>query len=299
MSLRHSWKGFLKLSLVTVPVKAYPVSVSGAEIHLNQLHGCCKSRIKYKKTCPLHGDVVAADIVSGYEFATDQYVVVDPDELEQLRTESDKAIQIDAFIRMGTLDAIYAAGKSHYLVADGPVAHKGYAVLYRGMVDEKSQAIAQVVMNGKEQLVWLRPLDGLIVMTQLSYDNQITRPAALADDVCQTEVVAEELQLLRTLMTTRTPEKFDLAHYQDRYTQKLTQLIEAKVAGKEIIAAPTATPMQVINLVEALRQSVAATQKAAPKKEKLDSGSAKKKSSPAKSKPARGRKNALATAAME
>src|SRR5580698_7969853 len=201
MSLRHSWKGFLKLSLVTVPVKAYPVAVSGVEIHLNQLHDCCKSRIKYKKTCPLHGDVASSDIVSGYEFATDQYVVVDPDKLEQLRTESDKAIQIDAFIRTGTLDAIYAAGKSHYLVADGPVAHKGYAVLYRGMVDEKSQAIAQVVMNGKEQLVWLRPLDGLIVMTQLSYDNQITRPAALADDVCQTEVVAEELQLLRTLMT--------------------------------------------------------------------------------------------------
>src|SRR6202050_2611825 len=69
MSMRHSWKGFLKLSLVTVPVKAYPVSVSGAEIHLNQLHGCCKSRIKYKKTCPLHGEVASSDIVSGYEFA--------------------------------------------------------------------------------------------------------------------------------------------------------------------------------------------------------------------------------------
>jgi len=118
-------------------------------------------------------------------------------------------------------------------------------------------------MNGKEQLVWLRPLDGLIVMTQLSYDGQITKPAALADEVCKTEVVAEELQLLRTLMVTRTPEKFDLARYQDRYTQKLTQLIEAKVAGKEISAAPAITPMQVINLVEALRQSVAQTQKAA------------------------------------
>ena len=199
MSMRHSWKGFLKLSLVTVPVKAYPVAVSGAEIHLNQLHGCCKSRIKYKKTCPLHGEVASSDIVSGYEFATDQYVVVDPDELDQLRTESDKAIQIDAFIRTGTLDAIYASGKSYYLVADGPVAYKGYAVLWRGMVDEKRQAIAQVVMHGKEQLVWLRPLDGLIVMTQLSYDNQITKPAALADEVCKTEVVAEELQLLRTL----------------------------------------------------------------------------------------------------
>ena len=154
-------------------------------------------------------------------------------------------------------------------------------------------------MNSKEQLVWLRPLDGLIVMTQLSYDGQITKPAALADEVCQTEVVAEELQLLRTLMATRTPETFDLARYQDGYTQKLTQLIEAKVAGKEIIAAPATTPMQVINLVEALRQSVAEMQKAASKKEKPDAGSAKKKPSPAKTKLAAGRKRSLAAAAVE
>jgi len=165
------------------------------------------------------------------------------------------------------------------------------------MVDEKRQAIAQVVMHGKEQLVWLRPLDGLIVMTQLSYDNQITKPGALGDEVCKTEVVAEELQLLRTLMAARTPEKFDLARYQDRYTQKLTQLIEAKVAGKEIIAAPMATPMQVINLVEALRQSVAATQQTASKKEKPDALSAKKKNS-GKTKPAGGRKVAIVPAAV-
>ena len=299
MSMRHSWKGFLQLSLVTIPVKAYPVSASGADLHLNQLHGCCKSRIKYQKTCPLHGEVPASDIVSGYEFATDQYVVVDPDELDQLRTESDKAIQIDAFIRTGTLDAIYANGKSYYLVADGPVAHPGYAVLWRGLVDQKRQAIAQVVMHGKEQIVWLRPLEGLIVMSQLSYDGQITKPAALADEVCKTEVAAEQQQLLRTLMAACTPEKFDLARYQDRYTQKLTQLIEAKVAGQEIVAAPAATPMQVINLVEALRQSVSQTQKIAPKKEPQDAETAQKKTAPAKSKPAAGRKKAIATTARE
>jgi DNA end-binding protein Ku len=299
MSMRHSWKGFLKLSLVTVPVKAYPVSVSGADIHLNQLHRCCKSRIKYKKTCPLHGEVVPGDIVSGYEFAKDQYVVVDPDELEQLRTESDKAIQIDAFIRPGTLDAIYANGKSYYLVADGPVAHQGYAVLWRGMVEEKHQAIAQVVLHGKEQIVWLRPLEGLIVMTQLSYDGEITKPAALADDVCQREVVPEEMQLMRALMATCTPAKFDLAKYQDRYTQKLTQLIEAKVAGKEIVAAPATAQLQVINLMEALRKSVAATQQSAQKMDKEAVESAQKKTSSAKTKAAAGRKKSIASASME
>ena len=119
-----------------------------------------------------------------------------------------------------------------------------------------------------------------------------------ADDVSKTEVAPEEMQLLRTLMAACTPEKFDLAKYQDRYTQKLTQLIEAKVAGQEIVAAPATTQVQVINLVEALRQSLAETQKTAPKKEK-DAGSAKKKTVPAKSKPAAGRKKAIATASME
>ena len=294
MSMRYSWKGFLKLSLVTIPVKAYPVSASGADLHLNQLHGCCKSRIKYKKTCPLHNKVASGDIVSSYEFATDQYVVVDPDELEKLRTESDKAIQIEAFIRTGTLATIYANGKSYYLVADGPVAHQGYAVLWRGMVEEKRQAIAQVLMHGKEQIVWLRPLDGLIVMTQLSYDGQITKPAALADEVSKTEVAAEERQLLRALMAACTPEKFDLAKYQDRYTQKLTQLIEAKVAGKEIVAAPATAQMQVINLMEALRKSVAATQQSAQEKDKEDVGAAQKKTSSAKTKAAAGRKKSHA-----
>jgi DNA end-binding protein Ku len=100
-------------------------------------------------------------------------------------------------------------------------------------------------------------------------------------------------------MAACTPEKFDLAKYQDRYTQKLTQLIEAKVAGKEIVAAPATTQMPVFNLVEALRQSVAETQKAAPKKEKQDAGSPKKKTAPAKSKRVAGRKLSIATATVE
>jgi DNA end-binding protein Ku len=262
MSRRHSWKGFVKLSLVTIPVKAYPVAASGDEIHLHQLHAACQSRVKYKKTCPLHGELAPSDIVSGYEYARDRYVVVDADELDKLRTESDKAIQIDAFIAAGTLDPIYANGKSYYLAPDGPVAQKGYAVLWRGMVEEKRHALAEVVMHGKEHVVWLRPLDGVIVVSQLYYDSQITQPAALLAEVPKTEPVPQEMQLLRMLMAKCTPKTFALANYQDRYTAKLTQWIEAKVAGKEIVAAPANEPGPVINLVQALQQSLAAADKA-------------------------------------
>src|ERR1700722_2188814 len=108
--MRYKSKGFVTLSLVTISVKFYPAAVSGNEVHLHQLHAGCQSRVKYKKTCPLHGDLTQGDIVSGYEFAKDRFVVVDPEELDKLRTENDKAIQIDAFIPVGTLDSIYANG---------------------------------------------------------------------------------------------------------------------------------------------------------------------------------------------
>src|SRR6516162_9185570 len=111
MAARSAWKGFLKLSLVSLPVKAYTATASGGgEIHLNQLHAPCNSRIQYKKTCPLHGEVKGEEIVSGYEYGKGQYVIVDTEELDKLRTEDDKAIKIDAFITPDTLDPLYANG---------------------------------------------------------------------------------------------------------------------------------------------------------------------------------------------
>jgi len=151
MSARSCWKGFIKLSLVAVPVKAYPAATSGGgEIHLHQLHAGCHRRIQYKKVCPEHGEVAMAAIVSGYEHAKDRYVVVDPDELEQLRTPADHAIAIDRFIAPDALDLVYASGRSYYLVPDGPVGQKAYAVLHRAMVAERRYGLAQVVLHRRE-----------------------------------------------------------------------------------------------------------------------------------------------------
>ena len=116
MAARSSWKGFLKLSLVSVPVKAYPVTTSGGgDIHLNQLHADCHSRIRYQKVCPIHGHVNSDDIVSAYEYAKGRYVIVDTDELDKLRTTDDKAIQIDVFIAVDSLPPIYLSGKRRSL----------------------------------------------------------------------------------------------------------------------------------------------------------------------------------------
>src|SRR5262249_44438723 len=150
MAARSSWKGFLKLSLVSVPVKAYTATASGGEIHLNQLHAECHSRIQYKKVCPIHGEVKGDEIVSGYEYSKGQYVIVDPDELNKLRTEDEKAIKIDTFVAPGTLDPVYYSGKGYYLVPDGPVGEKPYALLHQAMVEENRHAVAQIVLHGRE-----------------------------------------------------------------------------------------------------------------------------------------------------
>src|SRR6266446_1515260 len=120
MAARSSWKGFLKLSLLSVPVKAYTATAGGgSEIHLNQIHAECNSRIQYKKVCPIHGEVKSDEIVSGYEYSKGQYVLIDTDELGKLRTEDDKAINIDTFINAEALDPIYYQGKTYYLIPDG------------------------------------------------------------------------------------------------------------------------------------------------------------------------------------
>ena len=150
MPARPAWKGFLKLSLVSLPVKAFTVTASdGGAIHLNQLHAECHSRINYKKTCPIHGEVANDQIVSGYEYSKGQYVVIDPDELDKMRTPDEKAINIDSFIPPNSVDPLYFSGRGYYLLPDGPAGMKPYALLVQGMVDMKKVAVAQVVMHGR------------------------------------------------------------------------------------------------------------------------------------------------------
>jgi DNA end-binding protein Ku len=196
MTARPTWKGLLKLSLVSVPVKAYTATASGGgQIPLNQLHSVCHSRIRYKKTCPLPGEVPNSEIISGYQYALGHYVEIDPDELDKLRTEDEKAINIDAFIPAGKIDELYAGGKAYCLVPDGPAGHKPYALPHQAMVNEDRQAIAQAVLHGKEQLVLVRPMGRLIAMLVLHQDEDVAKPSAFEDEAPQVELSAEEQKL--------------------------------------------------------------------------------------------------------
>ncbi len=257
MAARSTWKGYLKVSLVSVPVKAYTAtSSSGSPIALNQLHDKCHSRIKYQKTCPVHGEVSADEIVMGYEFAKGQYVVVNPDEIEKLRTEGDKSIAVNAFVPADSIDPVYNSGKTYYLVPDGPVGQKPFSLLRQSMAEGGVCGVAQVVISNKEQIVMLRPVENLLAMTVLEYDAQVKKPSSFADEVSESESSTEEVQLTNMLVQALTKEEIDLSQFKDVYTEKLTKVIEAKVEGKELVTPPAEEHPQVINLMEALKASV-------------------------------------------
>jgi len=256
MAARSSWKGFLKLSLVSIPVKAYTVAVTGGgKVALNQIHAACHTKVNYKKRCPIHGDLESEEIVSGYEIAKDQFVVIKPEELDALRTESDKAVNIQSFVSMDTFDPIYFEGKNHYLMPDGPVGEKPYALLVNGMKENKRYAVAEVVMHGKEQIVLLRPHGRLLVMSTLKYAAEVQAGEQFETDLPEIALTGEEVKLVSTLIKAQTPKQFDYSVFHDKYTLRLTQLIEAKVSGKEIVV-PKEQKSEVNDLLDALKRSV-------------------------------------------
>jgi DNA end-binding protein Ku len=260
MAARSVWKGFIRFSLVAVPVKAYTATNSGGgAVSLNK----CNSRIQYKKVCPTHGELQAADIVSGYEFSPGQYVVIDPDEIDKLRTQGDKAINVASFIDADKLDSLYYSGRSYYLVPDGPVGQKPYSLLQQTLKDANKFAFAQVVFSGKEQIVVLRPVNNLIVMSMLSYGAEVKPPLEFEPEAPKVDLSQEELKLAKMLTEALAVDDFDINAYKDKYAENLTKLIEAKVSGKQIVAPPSEETPQVINLMEALKKSLDDARKAA------------------------------------
>jgi len=257
---RTSWKGFLKLSLISVPVKAFTANETSGEVHLNQLHKGCNSRVKYQKVCPEHGELKSESIVSGYEHAKDQYVVVDPDELDKLRTKTDRAVSIDGFIPEQAIDGLYFSGKTHYLLPDGVAGDRPYALLHQGMVQNRVVAIAQVVMSGREQLVLLRPHGRMIVMTTLHYPQRVRKAGEFEEELDEIAFKPEEVALTNTLIGASKVAEFDLDKYSDQYVSKLKKLIEMKVQGQEVVQAPDHEEPKILNLMDALKKSVAEAQ---------------------------------------
>ncbi len=260
MAPRSSWRGHVQLGLVSVPVKAFTANNSAETIRLNQLHKECNQRVRYKKVCPEHGELKQNEIVSGYEYTKDGYVIIDPDELAKIRKQSDRAIGVEGFVPSGELDPIYHAGRTYYLLPDGIAGNRPYALLAKGMEKNGVNAIARIVISRKEQLVMLRPIDGLIAMTLLSYEQKVKSIDDFRSQLTDEETTDDELKLTNTLIEASKIEAFDLGSYEDDYSNNLKKLIEMKLEGEEIVQSVEAEEPKIINLMEALKQSVAEAQ---------------------------------------
>jgi DNA end-binding protein Ku len=257
MAMRTSWEGFLKLSLISVPVRAYNAAVpGGGDIHFHQIHKECGQRIRYQKVCPVHGEVTKDDIVSGYEFEKDHYVELDPAEVAKARAQSDQSINIDVFVPANAIDSLYLSGRTFFLVPDGPAGQKAYVLLHKVMEEKNRNAVARIIISGHEETVLLRPEGKLLTMTVLYYDNQIKKAADFEDEIAAAKISAQELKLAETLVEASTTRAVALSFYKDQYTERTQEMIEAKLAGKKATRGRSAKTPHVINLMDALRKSV-------------------------------------------
>lgn len=254
---RASWKGLLRLDLVSVPVAAFNAAARREEeIHFHQLHAPCHSRIRYEKVCPLHGEVPSDEIVSGYEFEPEQYVELRSEELERLRSEEEQSLTLERFVPPEDIDPIYYDGRAYYLVPDGEDAAEPYAVLRAAIENRGLYGVGRIVFSGREQLAVARPLDGLLAMQMLNYDYQLRAPEQFAAATPR-RAPPDEVALAEELVEASLDEAFDFEQYEDPYHNKLRALIEAKLAGERIVAPPHAERQPpTADLRDALRRSV-------------------------------------------
>ena len=256
-----SWKAFIKLSLVSIPVQAYTTAKpSRDQIVFHQLHQG-HARIQYRKVCPTHGEVPNDEIVKGYEYAKGEYVIVDLEEIERIQTAGDHSINIQNFVRPREIDPLYFSGKGYYLLPDGPAGHKPYGLLRDAMVKQGLYAVAETVLAGRQEIVVLRPVEHLLTISCIYFKSQLRDTSEFDADDDEHDFSSKELELTGALIEATTVQHLDLDRYHDEYEHKLRELIDLKLAGKEITVAPAEKPRAVINLMDALRESLAHAKK--------------------------------------
>jgi len=254
---RPSWSGLLRLSLVSVPIKAYPAVRTTSATPFHQLHAGCGQRIRHEKRCPRHGPVDATAIVRGFAYAPEQHVVVEAQELDKLRPTKDKALLLEHFLPAHQIEPILFAGRSLYLFPDGIAAQHPYSVLAEAMRQAGSWAIGRVVFSGHRSLVLVRPASRVLALDVLYYPAQVRAAQDCADQLRGGLATAEELQLARQLIQAASG-PLDWSRFRDNNAEELAALVQAKLANRASMPATT-EPIAILQLLDALKQSVATT----------------------------------------
>ena len=266
MAPRPTWKGYLKLSLVSCSVAMYTATSTSSRIRLHIINRETGNRIRNQAIDSETGDVVEnEDKVKGYEVDKGKYVLLEEDELDEVALESTHTIDIESFVDRDEVDEIYL-DESFYIVPNDEVAYEAFAVIREAMKKKDMVGLGRVVMHRRERLLMLQPRGKGITATALRYKPEVRKEDAYFDEIPATKVPSDMLQLAEHILEQKKGH-FDPDKFEDRYEEALGTLIKAKRAGKEPPTAPTPKPSNVINLMDALRRSVKGAKggEAAPK----------------------------------
>jgi DNA end-binding protein Ku len=258
---RAIWSGSIGFGMVSIPVKLFGATES-KDISFNLLHATCGTRLKQLRWCPTHEQEVPwNETVRGYEYAKDQYVTLTDEDFEKLPLPSKHTIDLAAFVKEDEIDPVYYE-RSYHLAPDER-GEKAYALLIRTLEKKGLTAIATITIRKKEQLCALRPKDGALILETLYYPDEIRAQPEM--DLGGVKITDRELEMAFTLIDLlRKP--FDPEEYKDQYREALSQVIEAKLEGREVVEAPPSRESKVIDLADALRKSVEAAKKSKPKR---------------------------------
>jgi DNA end-binding protein Ku len=268
MAPRTTWKGHLKLSLVSCPVRLYNAVSRSERVSFHLLHKDTHNRIQMFPHDPELGKVDRSDLVKGYEYEKDQYVVLTQEDFDKVQIDSSKAIVIEKFVDEKDVDPIYL-DSPYYVAPDGPVAEETFRVVHEAMRQKKKVALSRVVLSSREHLIALGVRDkGFVVMT-LRAANEVRDDAPYFEDIGEDEPDQEMLELAEALIDKKSG-RFDPSEFRDNYQEALLELVKAKIKGQEPVIAKAPERGKVVNLMDALKRS-------------LDEGEARKP--PAKSQP--------------
>ena len=254
MAARPTWKGFMKISLVNVPVRVFPATDSAATISFNQLHAECQTRIQQKRWCPnCQREVPISEIAKGYEFEKGRYVVMNEDDLAKVRPESTRVIDLVQFADAASIDPIYFE-RPYYLAPDGAMATEAFAVMREGM--KGKAGIGKLALYGREYLVAVQPRERGMVMYTMRHAKELRSMENIEElDNVPLKIKPEEIKLAKQVIENFEAD-LNLSEFRDEYQEELQRIIDAKIAGEEVVATTEEAPPKVVNLMDALRQSL-------------------------------------------
>ena len=259
MAARAYWQGQIRLALVSIPVEIYPATKSGAAISFHQIHEPTGKRIQYEKVVAGVGPVDRDEIIKGYEVSKGNYVLLDEDEIEAVKIESRKTLDLVQFVQSDEIDVLYFE-KPYYVVPADDLAEEAYIVLREALRQAKKVAVGQLSVRGREALVSIKPCGRGLVMEQLRYADEVKAAQGFFREIGDEKPAPELLELATTLIDKKTA-PFDPKEFHDRYVDALKGLIDMKVKAKgkkilEDVSEPETRGGNVIDLMAALKKSV-------------------------------------------